>query len=156
MPQEIERKFLVTGDQWRTLAQPQLYCQGYIPTQGKQTIRIRRVGERGYLTIKGPSTGLTRSEFEYEIPAGEAQTMLDSLCQPPVIQKYRYRIAIKELVWEVDEFLRENAGLIVAEVEVPREDYPVPIPDWIGAEVSGDARYYNSNLAQHPYSEWSS
>ncbi|MEO1591851.1 MAG: CYTH domain-containing protein [Cyanobacteria bacterium J06632_22] len=154
MPQEIERKFLVTGDQWRTLAEPQLYRQGYIPTQGKQTVRIRLVGEQGYLTLKGPTQGLTRTEFEYAIPPLEAQAMLDSLCHPPLIEKYRYRISMGDLLWEVDEFLGDNLGLIVAEVEIPTEDYPVPLPAWIGPEVSGDHRYYNSSLVQHPYSTW--
>lgn len=154
MAQEIERKFLVIGDHWRTLATPELYCQGYVPTVGRQTVRVRRVGDQGYLTLKGPTQGLTRAEFEYAIPVDEAQAMLKELCQPPLIEKYRYRIPQRELVWEVDEFLGDNAGLIIAEVEVPCETYPVSLPDWVGSEVSGDARYYNSNLVKHPYQQW--
>ncbi len=154
MPQEIERKFLVIGDQWRTLAVPQRYRQGYIPTQGQHSVRIRRVGQQGYLTLKGPTIGLTRAEFEYPIPVDDAQTLLDAFCRPPLIDKNRYRIPMGELVWEVDEFLGDNAGLVVAEVELPAEDYPLSRPDWIGQDVSGDARYYNSSLVNHPYCQW--
>ncbi|MEL6136542.1 MAG: CYTH domain-containing protein [Cyanobacteria bacterium J06626_23] len=154
MPQEIERKFLVTGNRWQSLAAPRLYRQGYIPTQGLQTVRVRIVGQQGYLTLKGPAEGLTRAEFEYPIPAADAQEMLQTLCEPPLIEKHRYRIPIDDLVWEVDEFFGDNAGLIIAEVELPYEDYPVTLPDWIGEEVSDDPRYYNSNLVKHPFARW--
>ncbi|NJN60554.1 MAG: CYTH domain-containing protein [Coleofasciculaceae cyanobacterium RL_1_1] len=154
MATEIERKFLVTGDRWRSLAEGKLYRQGYL-ARGTATVRVRIVGERGYLTIKGQNDGICRLEWEYEIPIADAQMMLDSLCDAPIIEKYRYPISIDGYLWEVDEFLGANAGLIIAEVELTDEtDQPTP-PDWIGAEVSDDPRYYNANLAQHPWSQWS-
>jgi adenylate cyclase len=154
MPQEIERKFLVIGDAWRPLGHAQRYCQGYIPTVGKQTVRARIAGDKGYLTLKGPAVGFTRPEFEYEIPLAEAQAILDTLCEPPLIEKIRYRIPMKDLVWEVDEFLGDNAGLILAEIELLSEDQPFWRPEWIGPEVTGDVRYYNSTLAKHPFKTW--
>ena len=154
MAQEIERKFLVRGDAWRQLGTSQYYCQGYIPTQGKQTVRIRITGDRGYLTLKGPVIGLTRPEFEYPIPVEDARTMLETLCLKPCIEKTRYRIPWGDWVWEVDEFMGDNAGLIVAEVELQTEDQALTLPDWIGPEVSGDPRYYNASLVKHPFKDW--
>ena len=155
MAQEIERKFLVQHETWRTLAEGRYYCQGYIPTQGKQTVRVRIVGEQGYLTLKGPTAGLSRLEFEYDIPLVDAQTMLRELCQMPLIEKYRYRIPLDDVVWEVDDFLGENQGLILAEVELTHAEQEVALPSWIGEEVTGDPRYYNSNLVKHPFKDWS-
>ena len=154
MAQEIERKFLVKGDVWRTLGTSQYYCQGYIPTQGKQTVRIRIAGEQGYLTLKGPVVGVSRLEFEYPIPVADAQAMLETLCSQPCIEKTRYRIPLGDVVWEVDEFLGDNAGLIVAEVELTTPDQLLTLPDWIGPEVSGKPQYYNSSLVQYPYKDW--
>jgi CYTH domain-containing protein len=154
MTTEIERKFLVSGDRWRSLADGKLYRQGYL-ARGKATVRVRIVGDRGYLTIKGKNDGIRRLECEYEIPIEDAQTMLDSLCDGPIIEKYRYTISIEGYLWEVDEFLGANAGLIVAEVELSDETDQPPKPDWISVEVSDDPRYYNANLAQHPWSQWS-
>ncbi|MBD1914819.1 MULTISPECIES: CYTH domain-containing protein [Cyanophyceae] len=154
MGQEIERKFLVVGDGWRQAAQGELIRQGYIPTQDARTVRVRRVGDRAYLTLKGPAVGLVRPEFEYPIPVADAQTMLATLCQPPLIEKTRYRLPLGNVVWEIDEFLGENQGLIVAEVELTSADQVVNLPDWIGAEVSYDSRYQNSNLARHPFRSW--
>ncbi|MBD1875524.1 CYTH domain-containing protein [Nodosilinea sp. FACHB-131] len=154
MGQEIERKFLVVGDDWRQVAQGELICQGYIPTQDARTVRVRRVGDRAYLTLKGPAVGLVRPEFEYSIPVADAQTILATLCQPPLIEKTRYRLPLGNVVWEIDEFLGENQGLIVAEVELTSADQVVDLPDWIGAEVSDDPRYQNSNLARYPYRSW--
>ncbi len=151
---EIERKFLIKNDQWRGLAQGSVYRQGYIPTQDYTTVRVRTVGDRGYLTIKGKNTGMSRLEFEYEIPLPDADQILTSLCQPPLIEKYRYRIEFAGKTWEVDEFLGDNQGLILAEIELSREDEIVELPDWIGEEVTGDRRYYNVNLARHPYASW--
>jgi CYTH domain-containing protein len=151
---EIERKFLVIGDSWRSLAEGQVYRQGYIPTQDKTTVRIRVVGSQGYLTIKGQSTGMTRAEYEYPIPVTDAETILQTLCQPPLIEKIRYCIPIENVIWEVDEFTEENQGLILAEVELEEEQQTVNLPDWVGAEVTQDARYYNVNLAQCPYKQW--
>ena len=155
MAQEIERKFLVQHETWRTLAEGRYYCQGYIPTQGKQTVRVRIVGEQGYLTLKGPTAGLSRLEFEYDSPLVDAQTMLRELCQMPLIEKYRYRIPLDDVVWEVDDFLGENQGLILAEVELTHAEQRVALPSWIGEEVTGDPRYYNSNLVKHPFKDWS-
>lgn len=155
MAQEIERKFLVANDGWRPGASGVLMRQGYIPTQDKRTVRVRLAGDRAYLTLKGPVVGLVRSEFEYPIPVEDAQTILDTLCQPPLIQKYRYRIPQGDVVWEVDEFLADNAGLILAEVELQTPEQAITLPPWIGPEVSGDPRYFNSNLARHPFQQWS-
>jgi adenylate cyclase len=154
MGQEIERKFLLRHDGWRPLATGQLYRQGYIPTQGSQTVRLRIVGDRGFLTIKGPTVGVSRSEFEYEIPVAEAEEMLDNLCAKPLIEKYRHRITVDQWIWEVDEFLGANQGLILAEVELASDAELPTIPDWIGDEVSGDRRYFNSYLVDHPFESW--
>jgi hypothetical protein len=154
MPKEIERKFLVKGDSWRGLAKSQFYQQGYIDTINQTTIRIRIVGEKGFLTIKGKSQGITRSEYEYQIPLADAQQMLQELCQKPQIQKNRYQIQVKELLWEVDEFLGDNSGLIIAEVELENEDQIIELPEWIAQEVSHDPRYLNYNLAKFSYKNW--
>ncbi|NJN31079.1 MAG: CYTH domain-containing protein [Synechococcales cyanobacterium RM1_1_8] len=156
MGQEIERKFLLAGEGWRGLAEGVPYCQGYIATRDRRTVRVRLVGAKGYLTLKGPAlpNRLGRPEFEYEIPLAEAQEILETLCDRPIITKVRYKIAIGDLLWEVDEFAGENAGLILAEVELQSEDQPVPLPDWVGLEVTGDRRYYNSYLVKHPFQSW--
>ncbi len=153
MAKEIERKYLVKGNQWKTLAQGMVYRQGYIPTVGKQTVRVRIVGNQGYLTIKGENVGATRSEFEYPIPVQDAAEMLHTLCDRPLIEKTRYKIPQGDLVWEVDEFAGENAGLVIAEVELQEENQQIELPEWIERQVT-DPKYYNSNLAKHPYSKW--
>lgn len=155
MAKEIERKFLVTDDSWREQATGQSYSQGYISTTHPgQTIRIRIVGTQGYLTLKGPTKGITRAEFEYPIPVDEAKEMLETLCDRPFIEKIRYRLPIGNLVWEIDEFGGDNAGLIVAEVELTSETQQIDCPSWLGKEVSGDPRYYNANLSNYPYKDW--
>lgn len=154
MAKEIERKFLLQNDGWRSLGSGRYYCQGYILTQGKQTVRVRIIGEQGYLTLKGPVQGMSRSEFEYEIPLADAQTILAELCQQPLIEKYRYKIPLGEVIWEVDEFLGENQGLLLAEVELNHAEQVIQLPDWIGDEVTGDPRYYNSNLVRNPFRNW--
>jgi len=151
---EIERKFLVTSDRWRDLAPGALYRQGYIPTQPGRTVRVRVAGDQAFITIKGASEGIARSEFEYPIPIEDANELLDSLCASPLIEKYRHKIDINGLIWEVDEFLGENQGLVIAEVELESADQAIDHPDWIGEDVSHDARYYNSNLVNHPFSRW--
>ncbi|BAT54753.1 hypothetical protein NOS3756_37260 [Nostoc sp. NIES-3756] len=153
MAKEIERKFLVNGDSWRQLGEGSLYRQGYIASQGA-TVRVRIAGNQGYLTIKGPTVNFSRSEFEYPIPLADAEEMLDTLCDRPLIEKTRYKIEWSGLVWEVDEFAGANQGLIIAEVELTDEAQQVEIPDWIGTEVTGDARYFNSYLVKHPFGEW--
>lgn len=154
MSKEIERKFLVKGNAWRTLAQGVLYRQGYLNSAKERTVRVRTAGEKGFLTVKGITNGVTRSEFEYEIPFADANKMLSGLAEKPLIEKRRFKIPAGSLVWEIDEFLGENAGLIVAEIELPNEDAPFERPDWLGREVSNDPRYFNSNLVRHPFSQW--
>ncbi|MDX2240807.1 MAG: CYTH domain-containing protein [Leptolyngbyaceae cyanobacterium bins.302] len=155
MGTEIERKFLVVGDEWRTLGKGTIYCQGYLASEPGRTVRIRIVGEQGFLTIKGATTGITRLEFEYAIPVEDARMMLETMCDRPFIQKTRYKISWGSLLWEVDEFAGENQGLILAEVELQDAEQAIDLPTWIGEDVSHDPRYYNSNLAKLPFSQWS-
>lgn len=151
---EIERKFLVRHDGWRNLAEGLLYRQGYLTRSPGCTVRVRIAGEQGYLTIKGATAGISRAEYEYGIPLADATELLE-LCQPPLIEKTRYRIpAAAGLVWEVDEFGGENQGLIVAEIELTDVEQQIELPDWIGSEVSNDSRYFNANLAKQPFSRW--
>lgn len=154
MSKEIERKFLVSSDHWRALGVATLFRQGYLSVSKERTVRVREVDGQGFITIKGISTGISRVEFEYEIPLLDAHEMLDTLCIKPLIEKRRYRIPCGKHVWEVDEFLGENQGLVVAEIELEDAAEIFALPDWIGAEVSDDARYFNSNLIAHPYSKW--
>ncbi|MEH2263653.1 CYTH domain-containing protein [Nostoc sp.] len=154
MAKEIERKYLVRGDSWRGLAEGSVYRQGYIATQDKTTVRIRIVGEKSYLTIKGPSIKYSRLEFEYLIPVKDAQEILETLCERPFIEKVRYKIEFGGLIWEIDEFDGVNKGLILAEVELNDENQQIELPNWIGQEVSDDSRYFNSNLVKHPFSQW--
>ncbi|MEG0880849.1 MAG: CYTH domain-containing protein [Janthinobacterium sp.] len=151
---EIERKFLLAGDAWRGLGQSVLLRQGYLSSARERVVRVRIEGEQAMLTIKGANVGATRGEWEYPIPLADAAELLDGLCEQPLIEKVRHRIEHAGMVWEVDEFLGANAGLVVAEIELASEDQPFDKPDWIGAEVSGDARYYNANLIRHPFSQW--
>jgi len=154
MAKEIERKFLVVGDAWRGLVPGIRYRQGYLSTVKERTVRVRRAGEKAFLTVKGLSVGATRAEFEYAIPPTDAEEMLDALCERPIVEKTRYRIPFTGLTWEVDEFAGANAGLIVAEVELADEAQAFALPDWIGREVTGDPRYFNANLVARPYSTW--
>jgi adenylate cyclase len=153
MGQEIERKFLVRGAPWRTGAGT-LIRQGYLHNETGGTVRVRTKGVRAYLTIKGSTSGITRLEFEYEIPVEDAHQMLNELCQKPLIEKVRYEIQVGGFGWEVDEFLGENSGLVVAEIELEDENQEFPKPDWLGKEVSNDFRYQNANLVKHPYDRW--
>jgi len=154
MGMEIEKKFLLTGDAWRNLAQGVHYRQGYLSSIKERIVRVRTIGEKGFLTIKGITTGATRLEFEYEIPKNECSVMLDDIAEKPIIEKNRYKLDYKGLIWEIDEFFGENSGLIVAEVELESEDQKFEKPEWIGQEVTGDPRYFNSNLRKHPYTQW--
>jgi CYTH domain-containing protein len=154
MGKEIERKFLIKSDFWRSLAKGKRVRQGYLNRKKERVVRIRTIDDKGFLTIKGKTTGATRAEFEYDIPAAEAEAMLDHLCERPLIEKNRYKIEFGGLIWEVDEFLGENQGLIVAELELESEDRVFEKPAWIGEEVTGDRKYFNSNLVQHPYTRW--
>lgn len=153
MAQEIERKFLVQSEEWRTLAKATRYRQGYLSSVKERVVRVRTIDDEGFLTIKGINEGLTRLEFEYDVPLEDAASLLE-LCEKPLIEKNRCKIALDGLVWEVDEFFGDNAGLIVAEVELESEDQAFEKPSWVGEEVSGDPRYFNSNLIQNPFTTW--
>ncbi|BAY90328.1 MULTISPECIES: CYTH domain-containing protein [unclassified Tolypothrix] len=154
MAAEIERKFLVQGDSWRNLVEGSLYIQGYISTKKEATVRVRIAGNQAYLTIKGKTVQYSRSEFEYPIPLEDAREMLNTLCEKPLIEKTRYKIAYGNLIWEIDEFDGVNKGLILAEVELSHEQQQIELPIWVGEEVSHDPKYFNSNLAKYPFSEW--
>ncbi|PIT07930.1 CYTH domain-containing protein [Snodgrassella communis] len=154
MTEEIERKFLVEGNGWRGLAPAVYFCQGYLSTIKERTVRVRVCDTQAWLTIKSTNQGITRTEFEYSIPVEDAQHMLRYMIEQPVIEKYRYHIRLNNLVWEVDEFLGANQGLIVAEVELSHANQQIVLPDWIGQEVSDDPRYYNSNLVSLPFTLW--
>jgi adenylate cyclase len=151
---EIERKFLVTSDAWRTLATGVPCRQGYLSSAPERSVRVRIAGGKGTLTVKGASDGVTRAEFEYAIPVENAAAMLDNLCEKPLIEKTRYRIPFGSHTWEVDEFHGENAGLVVAEVELASADENPALPAWVGREVSSDARYFNVNLVKKPFKTW--
>jgi len=151
---EIERKFLLVGDAWRTLGEPVLLRQGYLSSDPDRTVRVRIEGDSGTLTIKGRSQGATRAEWEYPVPLAEAAELLERLCEKPLIEKYRRRIVFAGHTWEVDEFLGANAGLAFAEIELASEDARFDKPDWIGEEVTHDRRYFNSSLIKLPYSAW--
>ena len=151
---EIERKFLVSSDAWRPTQSGILYRQGYLCTDPQRTVRVRIGGGTAVLAIKGHGDGLARPEFEFPIPAADAEMLLEQCCLQPIVEKYRFRIPFAGLIWEVDEFLGVNCGLIIAEVELEQADQPVALPPWAGAEVTGDPRYYNAYLARHPYVGW--
>jgi adenylate cyclase len=155
MGREIERKFLVKGNAWRK-GKGARYRQGYLSSVKERTVRVRTINDKGYLTIKGIAIGATRLEFEYEIPVQEACELLNELCEKPMIEKDRYKIDYKGLVWEIDEFFGENEGLLVAEVELHSENQVFERPEWLGEEVTGDTRYFNSNLIKNPFTTWSS
>jgi adenylate cyclase len=154
MAKEIERKFLVIGDEWKRGVTGVSYRQGYLSTVKERTVRVRTVGDKGFLTIKGVTVGVTRSEFEYSIPTADADALLNDLCERPLIEKTRYKIQHAGLTWEIDEFFGDNRGLVVAEVELKDEHQAVERPSWVGTEVSGDPRYFNSNLIKMPFSQW--
>jgi len=153
MPQEIEHKYLVRLEDWKPTTAGVLYRQGYLSSVKERIVRVRIADEHAYLTIKGPTRGVTRLEFEYAIPVADAATMLD-LCERPLIEKTRYREAFGGRMWEIDVFHGDNEGLVVAEVEVTDECERVQAPPWLGREVSSDPRYFNSNLISNPYKNW--
>lgn len=152
MATEIERKFLVTSDAWKQGAGVNI-CQGYLNRDKERTVRVRVAGDRAFITIKGISTGATRAEFEYEIPVTDAGQLL-KLCERPLIQKIRHAVMHEGSTWEVDEFYGENAGLVMAEIELNAEDEVFARPAWLGMEVTDDPHYFNSSLATHPYNAW--
>lgn len=152
---EIERKFLVHKNKWDSFTKPKkdFYRQGYLFSDSNKTIRVRQTNDKGYITIKGSVIGLSRPEFEYEIPKADAEELLNQFSVSELI-KVRYKILFKNKIWEVDEFLGDNLGLIVAEIELKHENEQFEMPDWIANEVTDDNKYYNSCLAKTPYCNW--
>jgi len=153
MGKEIERKFLVKGFTWREV-KGAMIRQGYLNSAKERNVRVRIIEDKAYLTIKGIAVGASRLEFEYEVPHKDAAELLE-ICEKPLIEKRRYRVLEGGFIWEVDEFFGENEGLFVAEVELESEDQTFHKPDWVGEEVTGDTRYFNSNLIRNPYTNWS-
>jgi adenylate cyclase len=152
---EIERKFLVDRTKWSLKQKPEgtLYAQGYLVTDEKKAVRVRVAGSEGYLTIKGRSEGISRPEYEYAIPVGEALDLI-RMFAGPVVEKTRTRISAGKHVWEVDEFHGSNEGLLLAEIELEDPEEMFEKPDWLGLEVTGDPRYYNTFLSESPYGTW--
>ena len=156
MAVEIERKFLVVGDAWRDGAvSRERLTQGYLANTTLSSVRVRRGGERAWLSAKSMTREIARLEFEYAIPVADAQVMLEQLCERPLLDKVRHRVPVGDHVWEVDEFGAENAGLIVAEIELGAVDEPFVLPAWAGVEVTHEERYYNFRLGSRPFSAWS-
>ena len=154
MALEIERKYLIDLEKIGTLENGIRIKQGYLSTDKNAVVRVRVKNDKAYLTIKGPNNGISRLEFEYEIPFDEANEMLDNLCKKPVIDKTRYIIKHDIHIWEIDVFYGDNEGLVVAEVELKDENEKINLPSWIKEEVTSDNRYFNSNLMKHPYKDW--
>jgi len=152
---EIEKKFLVNKEKWSQVTKEKrsLYRQGYIVSDPEKTIRVRVTDIAAFLTIKGLTVGASRAEFEYSIPVDEAQQLLDGFCDS-VVSKIRYFITYDNKLWEVDEFLDDNEGLMVAEIELGSEDEVFSLPEWVGKEVTSEKKYSNSNLAKRPYRSW--
>jgi len=152
---EIEHKFLLANDAWRThISRTVKYRQGYLSSQATSSIRVRISDDHAWLNIKTATIGTHRHEYEYEIPMTDATEILDSLCRKPLIEKTRHFVTDDANLWEIDEFEGDNQGLIVAEIELDETGQAFSKPLWLGEEVTGDLRYYNNNLATHPYSEW--
>ena len=156
MAKEIERKFLIKRELWQPRSEGISIRQGYLSLEPERTVRVRLKGGHGFLTIKGKNHGISRMEMEYEIPAEDAEKLLDELCLRPLVEKRRYVEFHQGQQWEIDIFAGDNEGLAVAEAELASEDAVLVLPDWAGQEVSGDARYYNSSLIHNPYKSWRS
>ncbi len=154
MGTEIERKFLLRDDSWQAGADGKRYRQGYLSAAVERNVRVRIIGERGFLTVKGRAEGITRLEFEYEIPLADAEKMLDVLCLKPLIEKTRFKVEHSGLTWEIDRFAGDNAGLVVAEIELTEEAQEFELPPWVGREVTDDPRYLNSNLVKKSFTTW--
>jgi adenylate cyclase len=152
---EIERKFRLAGDGWRAqVSQKTLLRQGYIANTPRASVRVRLAGDIGWLSVKAMTRALARAEYEVVIPALEANEMLDRLCEGPLIEKWRHIALYQGSEWEIDEFLGENAGLVIAELELSAEDAAFARPPWLGVEVTHDERYYNFRLSQKPFRHW--
>ena len=154
MPVEIERKFLVDTIPFHQISRSKIVKQGYMVNDDRHVVRVRSMDDDHFLTIKSNTRGLSRLEFEYQIPKDDALDMLKYLCGPSIIEKTRHYIETRNHTWEVDEFHGRNEGLIVAEIELESEDELFDIPKWVGKEVSNDPRYYNMNLMTNPYEDW--
>jgi adenylate cyclase len=155
MPAEIERKFLLQNDGWREHAgNSQKIAQGYLANTERGSVRVRLKGDQGYIGIKSMTLGVSRVEFEYPIPVADAEYILHHFCLRPIIEKTRFYVEQDRHTWEIDVFDGDNAGLEVAEIELDSEDEVFHKPDWLGAEVSADPRYYNVNLIKNPYKLW--
>ncbi|MCG8055120.1 MAG: CYTH domain-containing protein [Candidatus Thiodiazotropha endolucinida] len=155
MALEIERKFLVVNDKWRdSVISEAVIKQGYLATTEQANVRVRVDGDEANINIKGRTVGISRREYEYPIPLDEAQELLDHLVSGAAIDKVRYKVRCGEHIWDLDLFHGANQGLVMAEVELGREDEAFVMPEWAGEEVSGDTRYYNANLVKHPFCEW--
>ncbi|MBD3610677.1 MAG: CYTH domain-containing protein [Gammaproteobacteria bacterium] len=155
MATEIERKFLIRGEQWKKGADNgTLFRQGYLVGSEKASVRVRIEGKRANINIKSATLGIRRSEYEYSIPFAEAEELLDNLCESPLIEKTRYLVPFEGHKWEVDVFHGDNDGLLVAEIELEHENESFVKPDWIAEEVSNDPRYYNVCLVKEPYKTW--
>lgn len=152
---EIERKYLVINDNWKSAVEGEsVLKQGYLTAQPEVTVRVRIAGERAQLNIKGGMKGISRSEYEYEIPLPDAEEIIANLVTGSVIDKTRYKVRCGDHLWDLDLFHGDNAGLVIAEIELESETESFHMPDWVGQEVSRDARYYNANLIKHPYRDW--
>lgn len=154
MALEIERKFLLKDESWRDSAGNGIhYRQGYLSLDKGRVVRVRIKGEKAVLTIKGSHQGISVPEYEYPIPVADAEELLKEICIHPLIEKIRYEIFYEGLTWEIDEFFGENRGLFLAEVELDSEDQPVPLPPWVGREVTGDGHYSNASLVTRPFKQ---
>lgn len=153
MPSEIERKYLVANESWRDGSAGLRIAQGYLSRDPDRTVRVRTGGEKAWVTIKGRSQGISRAEYEYEIPLADGRELL-GMCLTTVIEKTRHKVSHAGYLWEIDVFHGANDGLVIAEVELEEESIFPPLPAWAGAEVSDDPRYFNSSLAAHPYTCW--
>jgi len=155
MATEIERKFLILNQDWQEYTKSELHIvQGYLATNEFSSTRIRIQNDKANINIKSATLGITRTEFEYSIPVGDARLMLEDLCIKPVIEKTRFTVEHMGHAWEIDVFSGDNEGLIVAEIELSSPDEAFEKPSWIGEEVSNDARYYNACLVNNPYKNW--
>lgn len=155
MPVEIERKYLLKHDGWRQHIQHSARIrQGYLGAMARASVRIRIEGDKANINIKSAELSLRRMEYEYAIPVDEANEMLDKLCESPQIDKFRHLVKQGAHTWEIDEFCGDNAGLIVAEIELTAEDEVFELPSWAGEDVTQDPRYYNVNLVKHPFNSW--
>ena len=155
MALEVEHKFLLANDDWRNGIDHSVhYKQGYLSSSPMSSVRVRISDTHAWLNIKSATIGTHRQEFEYEIPLNDANDILDELCHKPLVEKMRHFVHHAGHIWEIDEFMGDNAGLIVAEVELSQIGESFAKPDWIGAEVTNDLRYYNNNLTKNPYKNW--